>query len=272
MSLGAGGPVTTSQYALTDYYGHTTYTNLTGRTTESAALAGGQTTGVFVVVGQSLLANHAASGATNFDPGAALVQQINPTDGLCYRIKDPILGCSGTSPSMVARIADRLVVDGVYQRTIMIPVAWGGSAISFWGSTGNLNHRLRVAILRARQNGYPITGFLWEQGQSDSGTTKAAWKASFNTLVDTALGMGVSSPWFIAKCTFDSGAVNTTIQDAQTELWGTTYRGVNLYAGPDIDSLTGASNRGLSGNDAHLTDVGNAAAAVLWSNAINAVF
>jgi hypothetical protein len=268
MSLGAGGLITTSQYNLTEYYSTPGYQDTTGRTTESAALVGGQTTAIIPILGQSLVANN---GASNYNPGAALVQQINPYDGIVYRAQDPVLGASGTTGGMVSRIADDLVTAGIFQRVIVIPVAVGGTSVGQWGISGVLNHRLRVAIRRAREQGYTITFFIWEQGQGDLGTTKAAWTASFYTLIDTAIGMGVTAPWFVAKDTFSSGSVDSTIQEAQTDLWGTTYNGVNIHAGADIDSLTGA-NRQSGGSDAHLTDTGNAAASILWRDAIDAVF
>jgi hypothetical protein len=267
MSLGAGGLITNSQYSLTEYFSTPGYQDTTGRTTESAALVGGQSTAIIPILGQSLVANN---GVSNFNPGAALVQQINPYDGVVYRAQDPILGASGTAGSMVSRIGNDLVAAGIFQRVILIPVAIGGTSVAQW-SSGVLNHRLRVAILRARQQEYTITFFIWDQGQGDLGTTKAAWIASFYGLIDTALGMGVTAPWFVAKDTFSSGSVNSPVQEAQTDLWGTTYRGVNIHAGADIDSLTGA-NRQSGGSDAHLTDAGNAAASLLWRDAIDAVF
>jgi hypothetical protein len=268
--FGGGSPVTQSMYALNEWYSTPGYQDTTGRTTESAALVGGENTGIYIVLGQSLVANN---GVSLYNPGVAKVQQLNPYDGIVYRIQDPILGASGTAGSMVSRLAGELVSGGVHQRVIMIPVAIGGTSVAQWApGAATLNHRIRVAILRARQQGYPVTAIIWEQGQGDLGTSAPSYTASFYQVMDTAIGMGVTSPWFVAKDTFSAGAVDATIQGAQTALWGTTYRGVNIYQGADADSLTGAANRQSGGSDAHLTDVGNAALAVLWRVRIDAVF
>lgn len=260
--IGAGAAITVNEYGLHEY-GTTTFTSTAGKTSESAPAQAG--TGVFICLGQSLIGNH---GASDFDPGSSSVLQIDINAGGVYRCKDPVIGATGTVGGLVSRLGDQIRVDGMFTRTLMVPGAIGGSDIHQWIDSGLFHHRLRVCILRVRQLGLTPTAFLWEQGQGSSHVND--WDEHIREIVDSARGLQCSAPWFIAKCTMQGNVVDATLQAKQESLWGTTHNGVNIYAGPDIDSLTGGTNR--QGDGTHLTDTGNASAATLWSNALNVVF
>jgi hypothetical protein len=261
--FGGGAGITVNEYGIYDYH-TTTYVTTTGKTSESAPAQAG--TGVFICIGQSLMGNH---GSSNYDPNSANVLQLNLNADGVYRCKDPVLGATGTVGGLVSRLGERIVSDGIFTRVLMVPGAIGGSSVGQWQSYGHFHHRLRVAILRVRRLGLTPTAILWEQGQGNNGSAAQTWKDGVRELIDDAIGLQCTAPWFIAKCTMLSNVVDTTIQGAQTDLWNTTWNGVNIYAGPDVDSLTGGTNRS---DGTHLTDVGNAAAAALWSTAINNVF
>lgn len=265
--IGNGAPVTVSQYALTEY-STTTYTSQTGKTSASTPAQAG--TGVFICLGQSLMGNH---GASNNDPASANVLQVDTNAGGVFRCKDPVIGTTGSTGGLLSRLGPKVIADiPAFTKTLIAPGAVGGTSINDHTPPGIFHHRMRVAILRVRQLGLTPTAVLWEQGQGDWGAISSAnYKAGIYALIDAAIGLGCTSPWFLAKCTLLAGSTDSTIRTAIADLWGTTYRGVNIYAGPDIDTLTGVgSNR--QADNTHLDDTGNNAAAQLWADALNVVF
>ncbi len=269
-SSGGGAP---NLYSIYETAGEEGYANTTGRTTESAALVGGEATGIFIILGQSLTANN---GASNYTPtNAEKSQEISIFDGLCYRLKDPALGASGGTGGYISRLADALITAGLFQRVIMIPCGVGGSSVLRWTPAGDLNHKLRVAYLRARSLGYTVSGVLWGQGEADvqAGTSKATYKARFDEMADSIRALGCTAPWFVAQETYLSGVTNSTIRDAQSELVGTrtlpSGNSITVYAGPDLDTLGGANRQG---DDIHLSDTGNANAAAAWVTKLDIVF
>ena len=142
---------------------------LTGKTVSKAGLNAGETTGVFVVAGQSNAAN---CGTTNYTPSnASKVDNLSIYDGGTYAGADPLLGCqnipgvAGTG-NLFTRMADKLITAGKYQRVILIPVAVGGSSVADWNAY--LSERLIVSGRRAAAIGLPITAYLWMQGETDN--------------------------------------------------------------------------------------------------------
>lgn len=269
-AAGAGGSI--DQYALYDNVslGEAGYNTEGGRTSATPAIVGGEKTGVFILLGQSLAANN---GVSNFTPtNPTKCHQINPYTGNCFRLIDPALGPSGGAGSIVGRIADKLIVDGVFQRVIMIPAAIAGTGVYRWASGGDHRHRLEVCVKRARQNSYlshQYCAVLWMQGEYDNqqNTTQADYTSMLLDVIDISRRFGNASlPWFIAKETYVSGNTDANVQAAQLAIVNPSNF---IYAGPNIDSLTGANRQG---DDVHLSDAGNAAAAALWSTAIDAVF
>lgn len=241
------------------------YSTTTGRTPVSAALAEGETTGIFLVVGQSLLANH--NGALH-SPSSTKVQNLNPYDGTVYQMKNEVLGASGSgNGSILPYLGDKLITAGTFDRVIFVPVAIGGSAMRDWEPAGMLFHRLVVAILRAREKGYAISGVIFELGQSDQmlGTSQAAWQSSFQRMLDGARGYGFNGPWFVARCSMLSNVTSSTVRAAQAAV----VDNVNVFAGPDIDTLTSSTNRS---DGTHLTATGANGSAALWETVLSSHF
>lgn len=237
--------------------------DLTGKTITTPRLVGGQTTGIFVVAGQSNAANVCPTGYT--PTNSTVVDNLNIYDGGTYAGADPLLGAhnTGIGPgNLFTRMADKLITAGKYQRVILIPVAVGSTSISDWTSNSG---RLVVAGLRASAVGLSITAYLWMQGENDTnaGTSQAAYAASLSTLIAVPRAAGFNAPWLIGKCTYLSGAVSAAVQAAQVA----AVNGTTIFAGADTDTLTGtAVNR--QADNTHLSAAGQDSAATLWKNAI----
>jgi hypothetical protein len=270
-----GGSGSFNLYTLNDY-ATSQFQNITGRVVAAAPAAAG--TGVFILAGQSLIANE---GVTTYTPtNTAACLNLNIYDGVVYQLKDPTLGTTGTAGSYIGRLCDKLVNAGKYTKVLMVPIAIGGTTVGQWtsggeaglmgagGNSGWFSHRLIVALNRVRQQGLTPTAVLWDQGTQDAanGTTSVNYQTRFNNLVTTMQGSSYTGKWAIAKDTMVANVVSATIQAAQAAV----VNGTTVYAGADIDSLTGGTNRQADGT--HLTDTGNDSAATLWSTMIQATF
>lgn len=219
--------------------------------------------GVFVMAGQSMAAN---SAPTPYTPtNSANVFNMNAYDSSVTLAKDPLIGCSNEGGNYLSRLADNLVTNAVYDRVVLAPVSIAGSSIEQWLPANNLyfNYVL-TAAQRLAGWGVPITAFLWDQGTSNDGTSQASYESSLNTLITAVRDRGYTAPWLIAQHTMKSDDTTiSTVRAAQAAV----VNGTTIFAGPDLDTLTGATNRN-AGSKPHLTDVGAASAATLWETAI----
>lgn len=254
-----GGFVPIDPYAIKEYVLDGNQTT-SGKT--AASLPAGPRVGVFLVAGQSLAGNHGGSAYTPSNASSCL--NLNIYNGSLYRLADPVLGCSGAAGSFLGRLADKLIAANRYDQVVMIPVAIGGTQVEHWSTAGYLNHRLRVAINRARGLGRPITAVLWEQGTSDAeiNLSTALYKSRFAGVRDTIRGMQCAAPLLVARETYIDGVTNSNVRTAQAEL---VDHALGIYAGPDTDTITDRD-----GTHIHLTDSGNDALADLWVTAIAA--
>lgn len=258
-------------FVLTDYNIYPTYSTTAGRTSTSAALTPGERTLVAIVAGQSLSANF---GVSLYTPtNSTKVQNLNIPNNTLYRCVDPVLGATGVDGSYIGRLGDKLIDGGHFARVIFIPIGIGATSILAHTPAGNYNHRIIAAALRAKAFGWLDPNpdveamVLWHQGEGDNvdGTSTAVYMSRFLEMQGTLTGRGINLPWVLAKSTMVANVVDTDIQAA---IDGLINNGANRFAGPNIDSLTGATNRQAEGT--HLKDVGNDSAATLWVSPINA--
>lgn len=249
------------------------YTDTTGRVRRPDSVSGSETTGIFVVIGDSMAGNH--HGTPLYTPvNASKVDQLNIYDGLAYNAIDPLIGCTGSSAcNIFTRVADKLITAGVFQRVILVPIAITGALVSEWATdTTVFVPRIRLAATILSNVGLNASAYLWMQGPNDkaAGTTQGSYTSSLATVLalPNTYSRNGSSKWLVAQCSFDAGSTSSGVRAAQAA----AVNGTTVFAGPDCDSITGASNRPDSGNAAHFTATGADAVADLWKTAIDTVF
>lgn len=252
------------------------YSSTAGRTLRSSAINPAQRTLVLFIDGQS---NMASVGPSSFTPvNGAAIDNFNIYNGATYATTDPVLGSSYDSTlgvgSLGPRIADQLITNGKFDRVILVPVAIGGTSISIHAAGGILYDRVCVGMRRLAVRGIVpgATGvtfaYLWGQGESDHGTAQGTYQGYFGQIVARAQNCsGLSAQFngriFVNRETLLSGVTDATIQAAQSALVNNT----TIFAGGDIDSLTGANRQA---DNTHLSAAGQAAAATLIYNAMHA--
>lgn len=258
----AAAPSAIDPFAISDYTSavgglFSSYSSTSGRTSVSVGTPDANT-GVFIVAGQSIAGNHSGN---LHSPTSTAVQNINPFTGVIYQMKNEMLGASGSGMGcFIPYLGDLLITAGRFNRVIFTTPAVGGTTAHNWSPSGQMHHRLIASIRRCRALGLPISGILWALGESDNqlGTSQAEYQARLLAIIAGSRGAGYTGPWFIAKESLLSNTVSSTIVAAQTAVVAPAS---GIYAGPNIDSLTGGGNRA---DGTHFTDAGNAAAAALW--------
>jgi hypothetical protein len=212
------------------------FNNTRGYTQADPRPVDGEDTAVIILIGQSNNANH-ASGFYTVTQGRN--HNFNIYDGGVYQTKSTLLGCGGGNDSAgnnhhwAARLGDKLIAQGVYERVILAPISIGNTPISAWETGGFLNHRIIVLCKRLIATGLTPTMILQHHGESDAvlGTTAAAYTASLNSAISTFRAYGVSAPYFIALASGDS--------DVRTGQATAVNNSAGVYAGPDADTVTG---------------------------------
>jgi len=234
---------------------------------------------VLFTCGQSLLCNTCPTVyiPVNFNA----VDNLNIYDGAIYNVGTVgLLGCTNSIPAgtlglgnLSARIADKLITNGRFDRVIIVPIGMGGSMISEW-ATGSVSNRFRVAMRRLAARGIVpgmtnVTfGQVWGLGETDAvfGTTAADYISRFGVYLSNCNAAGFVGYTFVNLETLIHNVTYPVIHNAQASL----PNGVNIFVGGDLDTLTGPTNRQPTPDDTHLTDTGAASAASLIYNAMHA--
>lgn len=242
------------------------YRNTIGKVASDPRPRSGERTFVAVLAGQSNISNW---GVTKYTPAhQSKIDNVSFVDGGCYQGNDPALGASGADGSWLFRFADKLITAGTFDRVILVPNAVGGSTIEHWQPSSILGHHLPVSFRRCAELGLTVDAVLWQQGESNHGTTGADYQALFASMIAPIRDAGYNAPWFLGKSTWVPGGVTAAGVRAACDA---LVNGVDIFAGADTDTL-GASYRQSSGTSPHFTDAGSDAAAGLWASAIQAVF
>lgn len=231
-------------------------------------------TGVFVTLGQSRIANNSVSSSTPYTPtnvGKVLV--LNPYDGAFYVASDPVLGASATPGYGFAgwhgRLGDKLLAGTPkYSQVIFVPIARSGASVTEWKSGAAYAPRIIAVCRMLTAMSITPTAWLWQQGSTDngSGMSQATYEANLRAVISYARGQtGRSSDkWMIARDTMNSGTTSSAIRAAQVAVAGDT----NNYAGPDCDLATSPTYS----DGTHFNDTGNDYVAGLWDTAIRGAF
>lgn len=241
-----------------------------GRTLSTPILTPGQNTAVLVGAGQSNISNFSVAGYTITNP--TVVDNFNVYDGVVYQAEERLLGCGifaiDDGGSFLAPLADKLIDDGIFDRVILVPIGVGGTAVGEWAPGGPCNQMLSIAYKRLVTVGLTPTLWLWHQGENDTqaGTSQSDYATRLAAVINTPRALGDTAPWFISQASYVSGAPSSAVRAAQAA----AVNGVDIFAGPDTDTLTGGTNR--VADNTHFTLAGSVAAADLAKTAIDAVF
>lgn len=233
-------------------------------------LVSGETTGVFLIYGQSNVGNYVDA---TYSPSQAKNHMLNIFNGGVYRTKEPVVGCNGgvygspySTGNLTARLGDLLIAAGTYQRVIICNISAGGTSSLQWADGGNCNNRLKVAARRLAALGLPITRVIRHQGEQDTimGYSSAQIKTNIWSEVDTLRNEGVTARVMVCHVSYTSGATSATVRQGQSDSVDVTRK---IFLGPDSDALTsGGGNR--QADNVHFNSTGAAAFATLLKNAI----
>lgn len=222
-----------------------------------------------------------ASNGASISPSAfvptnlAVIDNFNMYDGGLYANLDPLLGQTvGRSlpGSIGPRLADIFVTNAIFDRVILVPVSVGSARIENYGNGGLLFDRNCVALRRLATRGITAAtpgvtlAMIWRVGENDLTTTQADWQALMNQQTAHIQACGFSGRIFINSAeTRNSLGTIPAVAAAQAAL---VASGAPYFAGSDMDSLTGGTNRQADG--VHLTATGQANDALLEYNAMHA--
>jgi hypothetical protein len=221
---------------------------------------------VVLALGASNLANEGEPGEL-FAPERG-VYNFNFLNGRCYVACDPLLGTTLDRSNVVTRLADRLVTQGVYDRVLLVPVAYGGTFIVEWAPGGRMHRRLLQAFKTLRRAGLRPTHILWQQGEAEANHPSGAndvqaWTACFEKVTDVIRAAEPDAPIYVARATICHGGPSEAIRSAQISVVD-PKRGV--FAGPDLDTI-GADGRW---DGCHFSTTGLQRSAALWCESLTA--
>ena len=182
-------------------------------------------------------------------------------DRKCYVAKDPLLGTTSPGANQATRLADLLVRRQIYDRVILVPLAYGGTWISQWAPGGNLHPRMIAGLHYARDAGLEPTIILWQQGEFEAvnppqPANGPAWRAMFASIAKSIRDNDISAPIYVAKSTVCGSAPNAVIRSAQ----GSVVNDRDILAGPDTDEISVQERW----DGCHLGQKGLDEAAKLW--------
>jgi hypothetical protein len=217
-----------------------------------------------VTLGQSLLANSGDRRAL-YTPGPN-VYNFNFLNKKCYVAKDPLLGTTSPGANQATRLADLLVRRQIYDRVILVPLAYGGTWIWQWAPNGNLHPRMMSGLHFARDAGLEPTMILWQQGESEAVSPPqpadgTAWSATFASMAKSIRDSDISAPIYVAKSTVCRSEPNVPIRSAQSSV----VNDRDILAGPDTDVISVQERW----DGCHLGQNGLNEAAELWFSVIS---
>jgi hypothetical protein len=226
--------------------------------------------GVFLILGQSNAANHGGTPYT----ARGEVYGLDFLRMRCFHASDPLPGASGTGGSIWSRLGDLLIEKRVFERTLFVPLAFGGAYIVDWIPGGKFHGRTALALSRLRKDLsgllLPFSAVLWQQGEAEANHTRMSaltYTKHFHDIVGDLRNNGVFAPVFVAQATkCDAGPHpyenRPAIREAQSTLPDPS---AGVFPGPDTDSI-GASDRY---DGCHLSEKGLRRCSELWFNVLS---
>jgi hypothetical protein len=217
---------------------------------------------VILAFGQSNIANEGDPHGC-YTPGPG-VYNFNLFDGQCYVARDPLLGATGDRSNVSTRLGDLLVRRAVYDRVLLVPIAYGGTHMAEWTANGRMFPRVTQTLNRLRRAGIGVTHALWQQGEAEAALPNAdgsAWASHFKEMVVTLRQYALSAPIFVAQCSLCYGTPNERIRSAQRAVVAPSS---GVFAGPDVDMI----GREERWDGCHFSTAGLEKTAQLWFNVV----
>jgi Carbohydrate esterase, sialic acid-specific acetylesterase len=219
---------------------------------------------VILAFGQSNIANEGDPRGCHI-PGAG-VYNFNLFDGHCYVARDPLLGATGDRSNVTTRLGDLLVQRALYDRVLLVPIAYGGTYMAEWTANGRMFPRLTQTLKRLQRAGISVTHALWQQGEAEGALPNAdgaTWVSHFREMVVTLRQDAISAPIFVAQGTVCGGASSDRIRAAQRAVVAPS---AGIFAGPDMDVI----GRDERWDGCHFATAGLEKAAELWFGVVRA--
>lgn len=241
--------------------------NTSGLTLRSSVINTAVRNLILITAGQSNRAN--ASGAFYAPANSTVVHNFSIYDGATYNITGNLLGTTNNlaaGPGNLApRVADLFINNNKFDVVWIVPIAMGSSSISQWGTDGPFNNRICVTLRRLAARGITpgmtnVTFAIdWGQGETDGrdGMTQVTYENYWGQFKTAANACGFVGRYFVSVETRDAGVNYATIQAAQAAV----VDNVTVFAGPNLDTLTGA-NRQADGTHFSTAGAANAATAI----------
>ncbi|WP_172724187.1 sialate O-acetylesterase [Neorhizobium sp. T25_27] len=230
--------------------------DLTGRVEVPVGTIGNRVA-IIVFIGQSLSVNNVP---TPYVPANSAIDQLNIYDGKLYQAKDPLLGINVSGGPVTEKrgtwmlaMADKLIIDGHFDRVIIVPMAVGNTRADQWASSTSapyLFNNINVVGLRLRDLGLPCTAIMWGQGESDTiaGTSQAAYTAALNKVIAEFNRAIPGCPFLVAQEAYYYGKTSPAVLAAQASV----VNGTTVFAGENVE-LIGPSGRY---DNTHLNEAG----------------
>jgi hypothetical protein len=207
---------------------------------------------------------------------SSVIDSFNLYDGEIYDASDGLFGASFSGPAstsrgiLAARVADKIVTAGSFDRVIIAAIGIAGSAMADWAPGGRLYDRVGVVMRRLKAKGITAatTGvtftYVLGLGENDNtqGISQATFTTGLNAMIAKLIAEGMTGRIFINRETWINGATSAAIQAAQAAV----VNGTNVFQGGNLDTLD-ATNRF---DNTHFSDAGAAAAVTLIYNAMHA--
>jgi Carbohydrate esterase, sialic acid-specific acetylesterase len=192
------------------------------------------------------------------------VYNFNFIDGRCYVAKDPLLGATRDRSNLLTRLGDLLVRRGLYDRVLLVPIAYGGTFAVEWAPQGRMHPRLKRALKMLARRRMSLTHVLWQEGEAEAAASDVdakTWIAHFNAVADTIRAATHGVAIYVAQCTICRNAPNEIVRAAQRNVVDPSRK---IFAGPDLDVI-GIEDRW---DECHFSTSGLNRAAELWLKAI----
>lgn len=188
---------------------------------------------VIMVLGDSNI----VTGELPAAPKLAAVFNVNPINGLCYPVREPMMGTIANHGSPWVRLANALVESNAQKEVLLVPVTLPSSNIADWKKDGPVFVRLQNMLAALKKQEITVHAVLWQHGQKNDEhiTQKDQYQTSFADIVESLRSNGTTAPIYVAKTGSCPGKASGLVWEAQAAIMGSAP---DVLAGPDLSRLS----------------------------------